>query len=1050
MLPRDKRAQSALDEVDIPQDDRQNIDNRTTSTAIQTVITTSFSTIGTSGPVTNVAGHIFHGNVNMYNSAPGDDWPVPSSSPSVSPPSQPSAPDIWFGREKIVSSLAEIITSNENPRLAILGAGGMGKTSTALHVIYHEAVVARYQDRAFFVACDAATSADLLVSRILQIIGVSAGAGENLVTVMHLALKRAPPTLLLLDNFESLWEADQDHTAARDLLQKIANSPSSTLIITMRATTPPPGIRWTFFESLPPLPAASAKAVFLAINTTFCDGSEGGDQVLDELLMELDYVPLAIHLLAHVSAGLSPQFILKQWQKHRTHILSLDSYTKDKLESVDVSISLSMESLDVERNTGAIQLLGMLCLLPDGLLRWQDRLEVIEKTFKTATSDLFLLRKFALIYTAGGKLGVLSPIRYFVLQHYPPDSQHVQCIYDIIWELVGTYAPVDYGPELNGATEALGPEMGNISSLIDHAVVHNHPVGTIIDIAIEASWHLCRTHPSHYLLQKVSTLVPSVHTKTQAKYWCVSGNLLYKQDVYAEAVSTLTQARGLFLEIDDRLGAAQCSYRLGEVFRMQLNLSEATTILTDARSQFLEIGDRLGAAQCSQGLGNILSVQTYYSEATAILTDARTQFIEIGDRSGTAHCSRSLGDILRSQGNDSEATAIFTDARDQFIEIGDQSGTAQCSRGLGDILRSQGNVSEATAILKDARAQFIEIGDRLGAAQCSRSLGDILNSQRNYFEATDILTDARAQFIEIGNRAGDAECSASLGAILINQRNYNEAENVLTHARNQFIDIGSHEWTAYCSALLEECSILLHISIRPSYGRVFGGAEKPVAQEERAGTVPGHKAVVEQIRMTPDGCAIWLSKKRGWTGEKAISVDRMRVIWESQGHCVVDGRPSPCRNKMTQSNLYSLLLVNEEFPDNTGRRLRRAHAAEIALHGAERRDVHRDLGLGLAPECMGGSGGGEEDRGIDQVRWEVVVRASSGDSCMACSRRWGRLSRPRRRGSWRQVQGQGYQVRDQWQEKKCESIKHDCNMHSLEGRKPETLARTNHQMNTVE
>ncbi|KZP03948.1 hypothetical protein FIBSPDRAFT_968543 [Athelia psychrophila] len=273
-----------------------------------------------------------------------------------------------------------------------------------------------YGDRAFFVACDAATSTQLLASRILQIIGVSAGPGENLVTAMHLALKCAPPTLLLLDNFESLWEAEKHHTATRDLLQKIADSPSSTLIVTMRATTPPPGILWTLFESLPPLAASSAKDVFLAINSTFCDGSDDGNEVLNELLMELDYVPLAIHLLAHVSADLSPRMVLKQWQKQRTRMLSLDSYTTDKLESVDVSISLSMESLDVSRHSGAIQLLGMLCLLPDGLLRWQERSEVIEESFQTATSDLFLLRKFALVYTTGAKLGVLSPIHHFVLQ----------------------------------------------------------------------------------------------------------------------------------------------------------------------------------------------------------------------------------------------------------------------------------------------------------------------------------------------------------------------------------------------------------------------------------------------------------------------------------------------------------------------------------------------------------------------------------------------------------------------------------------------------------
>ncbi|KZP09203.1 TPR-like protein [Athelia psychrophila] len=697
-----------------------------------------------------------------------------------------------------------MITGNQNPRLAILGAGGMGKTSTALHVIHHEAVVARYRGRIFFVACDAATSADLLASRIMQVIGVSVGAGENLLTALHLALKGAPPTLLLLDNFESLWEAEKDHAATRDLLQKIAGSPLGTLIITMRATTPPPGIRWTFFESLPPLPTASAKDVFLVINLTFCDGSDDGDEVLDELLMELDCVPLAIHLLAHVSIDLSPRFVLKQWQKQRTRMLSLDSCTTDKLESVDVSISLSMGSLGVGRNPDAIQLLGMLCLLPDGLLRWQDRLEIIEKTFETAASNLFLLRKYALVYTTSAKLGVLSPIRHFILQHYPPDSQHSQCISNIIWELVHTHATVGFGPKFHGAVDALSPEMGNIGNLIDYAVAHN--AGEIIvDISIRISWYLWYTHPSSYLLKKVSDLVASVPTQLRAQYFEVSSAILQMQSEHVEAASMSTQARHLFLEISDRLGAARCSQHLGNILRMQGNYSEATVVLRDAGTQFIEIGHHLGAVQCSRSLGDILRMQGNYSEATIVFADTRTQFIEIGVRLGAAQCSQNLGDVLRMQGNYSEATVVVTDARTQFIEIGDRLGAAQCSRSLGDILSMQNNYSEATAILTDTRAQFIEIGHRLGATQCSRSLGDILRMQGKYSEATAVLTDARAQFIEIGHRLGDAQCSASLGAILLAQSNYTEAENLLTHARHQSIDIGFNNLVARCSQLLEQC-----------------------------------------------------------------------------------------------------------------------------------------------------------------------------------------------------------------------------------------------------
>lgn len=103
MLPLDeKRALSASAEVDVPQgeqlrlhgqDDRESIGNRTISAAIptattvcivivyqivpmaNTIVKLPFNTTGVSGRarVTNVAGHIFHGDVNMhmYNGASG-------------------------------------------------------------------------------------------------------------------------------------------------------------------------------------------------------------------------------------------------------------------------------------------------------------------------------------------------------------------------------------------------------------------------------------------------------------------------------------------------------------------------------------------------------------------------------------------------------------------------------------------------------------------------------------------------------------------------------------------------------------------------------------------------------------------------------------------------------------------------------------------------------------------------------------------------------------------------------------------------------------------
>jgi len=154
----------------------------------------------------------------------------------------------------------------------------MGKTSTALHVLHHSDVVTRYRDHRYFVGCDAVTSADALAALILQIMRVPSTAGENIVTVLHRALVSAPLTLLLLDNFETVWDVNSRRDRIIDLLQKIVNAKSVWLILTMRGTMPPSGISWTRFGSLPQLLPPDAKRTFLAINPSLNNGDRRDEE----------------------------------------------------------------------------------------------------------------------------------------------------------------------------------------------------------------------------------------------------------------------------------------------------------------------------------------------------------------------------------------------------------------------------------------------------------------------------------------------------------------------------------------------------------------------------------------------------------------------------------------------------------------------------------------------------------------------------------------------------------------------------------------------------
>ena len=77
----------------------------------------------------------------------------------------PSEPKIFHGRESELSNILKLFNEG-NPRITILGAGGMGKTSLARAVVHHAEISARYAQHRFFVACDLSSTKGDLVALI--------------------------------------------------------------------------------------------------------------------------------------------------------------------------------------------------------------------------------------------------------------------------------------------------------------------------------------------------------------------------------------------------------------------------------------------------------------------------------------------------------------------------------------------------------------------------------------------------------------------------------------------------------------------------------------------------------------------------------------------------------------------------------------------------------------------------------------------------------------------------------------------------------------------
>ena len=685
-------------------------------------------------------------------------------------------------------------------RIALMGSGGIGKTSAGLHIFHHPDVVYRFEHHRYFVACDAITTSDSLATTILQVMGAQLVNSENPNTTLHRVLMALPPSLIFLDNFETPWDAEPSKLGVEDILSKIGASPKISLMVTTRIKGLPSNLSWTYKEEIVPLSPEAARQTYLAIDISRGDMNDNSLKILDELLKELDYVPLAIRLLATVGSGLSLTYILGQWMEERTELLDSES-KNDRQGSIAVSISISLSQLKIANNPEALHLLGILSLLPDGLSHWTNQISPIGPGFTRVHHLARVLLQTSLCFLQGDTLKVLSPIRHYILLHNPAATHHVDDLERYYWNLIRDHSKTRLGPEFVKAKKILDPEMGNIRSLVKNAI-QNHPSLDVVEVIIDLSWYFTKTIPSIEFLMEIGEQTKSLgDTSTEAQRLEVLGENLFLQSKYVDASECFKEARDKFIKSSNAIGAARCYMRIGDNLYMQSNYDEATAVLKEARANFTEVDY---AARCSRSLGNILCLQNRYDEATAVLKEARVQSIEIGDIHGAAQCSQGLGGVLYMQTQYDEAIDVLQEARAKFIEIGDVLASTQCSLDLGNILFMQKQYDKATTVLKEARVIFISLCEVFGATQCLQTLGQIRSYQGDYAEASIMLNESREQFIKIGNRLGAAYSLRALGDNIRFEGKYVEAEELLTQARDEYLNIGDSLGVEQCESSLSK------------------------------------------------------------------------------------------------------------------------------------------------------------------------------------------------------------------------------------------------------
>ncbi|KAJ7758380.1 P-loop containing nucleoside triphosphate hydrolase protein, partial [Mycena metata] len=322
----------------------------------------------------------------------------------------PAEPKIFHGRAAELEAVVELFRQG-SPRIAILGGGGMGKTSLAKAVLHDPEVSARYERR-FFVATDSASTPPELLQLVASHIGLH--LTKNLDTravVRHLL--QGPPCLLVLDNLETSWEPKSSRTEVEEFISHVVEVPGLALMITMRGAERPAKVHWThpFLPPLKPLSISAARETFIDIADSFHPINE-----VEQLLRLTGYMPLAVNLIAHLVDYEGSSAVLARWENEKISLLSAGH---DKRTNLEASIQISLSSSRLTSQPGAKDLLGLLSVLPDGLSDVElAQMNLPIQNIRTARSTL-LSTSLAYIDEAK-RLKVLVPIREHIQKSSPP------------------------------------------------------------------------------------------------------------------------------------------------------------------------------------------------------------------------------------------------------------------------------------------------------------------------------------------------------------------------------------------------------------------------------------------------------------------------------------------------------------------------------------------------------------------------------------------------------------------------------------------------------
>ena len=653
----------------------------------------------------------------------------------------PPPPRVCFGRDELIEEIVGL-AENRTP-IALIGPGGIGKTSVALTVLHDDRIKKRFGDDRRFIRCDQfpASHAHFL-GRLSKVIGAGVENPEDLTPLRPFLSSRE--MILLLDNAESIL--DPRGTNSREIyavVEELSQFSNICLCITSRISTTPPTC-----ETLD-IPTLSVEAACDTFYRIYKNG--GQSDLVNGILEQLDFHPLSITLLATVAHHnkWDTSRLSKEWETQRTDVL----HTHHD-QSLAATIELSLASpMFQELGPDARGLLGVVAFFPQGTN--ENNLDWLFPTVSNRTKVFDTFCVLSLTHRSNGFVTMLAPLRDHLCPKHPASSPLLHATKDRYFDRLS----VDVNPGRPGFEEAqwIMSEDVNVEHLLD--------VFTSIDTNSVDVWDTCARFVRHLYWHKKRLVVlgpkieglPDSHD-SKPKCLLELSRLFDSVGNRVESKRLLIPTLELWIERGDVFQVAYTLRFLSESNRLLGLRKEAIAQAKKALEIYEQLGYTLGQAMSWQSLALSLYDDTQLGAAE----EAALRTIDLSDEDNqfpVCEGYRLLGNICRLRGETEKAINHFEAATRIASPFNWHSQLFWIHYSLAELSSGENRFDDAHTHAEHAKSHSINSPYNLGRAMELQAA--LWYKQRRFREAESEALGAVDVFEKLG-AAKDAEYSKAI------------------------------------------------------------------------------------------------------------------------------------------------------------------------------------------------------------------------------------------------------------------------------------------------